>query len=288
MRQLKITQSATSRDEKSMQDYLSDISKIPTITVEEEVKLARLVQKGGREGEKAKEKLVNANLRFVVSAAKQYQGCGLPLADLISEGNIGLIKAAEKFDDQRGFKFISYAVWWIRQSILQSICDHSRSIRLPLNNVGLLNKYWKMQDEYMQEFQRKPTVDEFADAFGIDHDKAASVLHAANKMGSIDAPMNEDSESSVSDMLAGEYVTDDALERESLENDLMAVMRSTLKSRELEIICCFFGIKRNMMNIDEISDMLHMSRERIRQIREKSLLKLRDCSGSALLRTYLG
>lgn len=288
MRQIKITQSATIRDDKSVQDYLADINKIPTISIEEEVELARLIQKGGKEGEKAKEKLINANLRFVVSVAKQYQGSGLPLPDLISEGNIGLVKAAEKFDDQRGFKFISYAVWWIRQSIMQSICDHSRSIRLPLNNVGLLGKYWKMQDEYMQEFQRKPTVEEFAEACQIDREKAASILRSANKMNSIDAPLGDDSDSSMADMMSGELATDGNLDKESLANDLLAVMRSTLKKREFEILCCFFGINRSIMNIDEISDMLNMSRERIRQIREKSILKLRESAGSSLLKTYLG
>lgn len=288
MRQLKITQSSTDRNEKSMQDYLSDISKIPTIDIDEEVALARLIQKGGPEGEKAKEKLIKANLRFVVSAAKQYQGNGVPLADLISEGNIGLIKAAEKFDDQRGFKFISYAVWWIRQSILQSICEDARNVRLPLNNVSLISKYWKMVDEYMQEFQRRPTIEEFAEAFNISRDKATSVLKAAEKTTSIDAPVGDDGDTTMSEQLQGEMSTDRSLDRESLQHDLMTVLQSTLKSRELEILCSSFGINTRVKGIDEISENLNMSRERVRQIRERCLVKLRESNGSHLLRSYLG
>lgn len=288
MRQLKIAQCSTDRNERSIYDYLAEIGKIPTISIEEEVELARQIQKGGPEAEIAKEKLIKANLRFVVSAAKQYQGNGLPLGDLISEGNIGLIKAAEKFDDQRGFKFISYAVWWIRQSIMQSICDTSRSVRLPMNNINLASKYWKMSEEYMQEFQRKPTVDEFADAYHISREKAASVLKAAEKTVSVDAPVGDDNDSSVSDNMQGELSTDATLDRESLQHDLMTVLRSTLKGRELEILCSTFGINSRMMSIEEISESLNMSRERVRQIREHSLLKVRQSIGSNLLRAYLG
>lgn len=288
MRQLKITQSATSREDKSIHDYLSDISKIPEISMDEEIEIAQDIHNGGEKAEKAKERIVSANLRFVVSVAKQYQGMGLPLADLINEGNIGLIKAADRFDEKRGFKFISYAVWWIRQSIIQSICDQGRTVRLPLNNVALLNKYWKMHDEFMQEFQRKPSIEEFADAVNIDVSKASAIIKAAGKTSSMDAPLADDSETSGSDMMPSDSKTDENMDKESMKIDVIATMKGILKTKEMQILCGSFGIGCQPMSLDELSEKFELSRERLRQIRERSIDKLRDSSAIGMLRVYLG
>jgi len=288
MRQLKITQSATSRDEKSISDYLADISKIPELSIEEEIELAQDIHKGGEKAERAKERLVNANLRFVVSVSKQYQGMGLPLPDLINEGNIGLIKAAERFDEKRGFKFISYAVWWIRQGIIQAVCDQGRTVRLPLNNVALLNKYWKMVDEFMQEFQRKPSIEEFADAMGIDTKKAAAIVRAANKTASMDAPVSDDSETTASDFIPSDSQADASVDKESLQTDIISIMKAVLKAKEIEILCGSFGINGPQLSLEELSAKFDLSRERLRQIREHSIIKLRDSSAIGILRSYLG
>ncbi len=288
MRQLKITQSATSRDEKSISDYLADISKIPELSIEEEIELAQDIHEGGEKAERAKERLVNANLRFVVSVSKQYQGMGLPLPDLINEGNIGLIKAAERFDEKRGFKFISYAVWWIRQGIIQAVCDQGRTVRLPLNNVALLNKYWKMVDEFMQEFQRKPSIEEFADAMGIDTKKAAAIVRAANKTASMDAPVSDDSETTASDFIPSDSQADASVDKESLQTDIISIMKAVLKAKEIEILCGSFGINGPQLSLEELSAKFDLSRERLRQIREHSIIKLRDSSAIGILRSYLG
>ena len=288
MRQLKITQSATSREDKSIHDYFADISKIPELSMDEEIELAQEIHKGGEKAKKAKERIISANLRFVVSVAKQYQGMGLPLADLINEGNIGLIKAADRFDEKRGFKFISYAVWWIRQSIIQSICDQGRTVRLPLNNVALLNKYWKMHDEFMQEFQRKPSIEEFADAVNIDVSKASAIIKAAGKTSSMDAPLADDSETSGSDMMPSDSKTDENMDKESMKIDVIATMKGILKTKEMQILCGSFGIGCQPMSLDELSEKFELSRERLRQIRERSIDKLRDSSAIGMLRVYLG
>lgn len=288
MRQLKITQSATSRDEKSISDYLADISKIPELSIEEEIELAQDIHEGGEKAERAKERLVNANLRFVVSVSKQYQGMGLPLPDLINEGNIGLIKAAERFDEKRGFKFISYAVWWIRQGIIQAVCDQGRTVRLPLNNVALLNKYWKMVDEFIQEFQRKPSIEEFADAMGIDTKKAAAIVRAANKTASMDAPVSDDSETTASDFIPSDSQADASVDKESLQTDIISIMKAVLKAKEIEILCGSFGINGPQLSLEELSAKFDLSRERLRQIREHSIIKLRDSSAIGILRSYLG
>ncbi len=288
MRQLKITQSTTSRDEQSISDYLAEVSKIPQLTTDEEVELARKIQSGGPEAEAALEKLVSGNLRFVVSVAKQYQGMGLPLGDIISEGNIGLIRAAERFDETRGFKFISYAVWWIRQSIMSAISEHGRMVRLPQNNVLTLNRYWKMCDEYMQLYQRKPTIEEFAEKFDMDIDKASAIVQAAAKYQSLDAPMSDDSENSASDLMPSESKTDEEVDKESLVSELLLVMQTVLKQREFDIVRKSFGIACPQVSIEELSSREGLSRERLRQIRERSIAKLRECSSINMLRPFLG
>lgn len=288
MRQLKITQSTTSRDEQSISDYLAEVSKIPQLTTDEEVELARKIQSGGPEAEAALEKLVSGNLRFVVSVAKQYQGMGLPLGDIISEGNIGLIRAAERFDETRGFKFISYAVWWIRQSIMTAISEQGRMVRLPQNNVLTLNRYWKMCDEYMQQYQRKPTIEEFAEAFDMDINKATAIVQAAAKYQSLDAPMSEDSENSAADLMPSENKTDEAVDKESLVSELLLVMQTVLKQREFDIVRKSFGIACPQVSIEELSSREGLSRERLRQIRERSIAKLRECSSINMLRPFLG
>lgn len=288
MRQLKITQSTTSRDEQSISDYLAEVSRIPQLTTDEEVELARKIQSGGSDADAALEKLVNGNLRFVVSVAKQYQGMGLPLGDIISEGNIGLIRAAERFDETRGFKFISYAVWWIRQSIMSAISEHGRMVRLPQNNVLTLNRYWKMCDEYMQQYQRKPTIEEFAEEYDMDIDKASAIVQAAAKYQSLDAPMGDDSENSASDLMPGESKTDEEVDKESLVAELLVVMKTVLKQREFDIIRKSFGIACPQVSLEELSSKEGLSRERLRQIRERSIAKLRECSSINMLRPFLG
>lgn len=288
MRQLKITQSTTSRDEQSISDYLAEVSRIPQLTTDEEVELARKIQSGGPDADAALEKLVNGNLRFVVSVAKQYQGMGLPLGDIISEGNIGLIRAAERFDETRGFKFISYAVWWIRQSIMSAISEHGRMVRLPQNNVLTLNRYWKMCDEYMQQYQRKPTIEEFAEEYDMDIDKASAIVQAAAKYQSLDAPMGDDSDNSASDLMPSESKTDEEVDKESLVAELLVVMKTVLKQKEFDIIRKSFGIACPQVSLEELSSKEGLSRERLRQIRERSIAKLRECSSINMLRPFLG
>ena len=258
--------------------------------MEEEIELAQKIKKGGREGERAKDKLVKANLRFVVSVAKQYQHQGLGLTDLIDEGNIGLVKAAEKFDETRGFKFISYAVWWIRQSILQAIAEQSRIVRLPLNQVGALSKINAEISKFEQENQRRPSVHELSDLTNIDETKIDQTIKADNHHMSIDAPFQEDDDNSMADVLASgeDSRADKHVDYESMSHELDTVLRNVLKDREITIVRECFGIGCNEKGLEEIGDQLGLTRERVRQIREKSIVKLRESGYSKLLIKYLG
>ena len=290
MRQLKIQKSITNRAGEALDKYLVEIGRVPMITVEEEIELAQKIKKGGREGERAKDKLVKANLRFVVSVAKQYQHQGLGLTDLIDEGNIGLVKAAEKFDETRGFKFISYAVWWIRQSILQAIAEQSRIVRLPLNQVGALSKINAEISKFEQENQRRPSVHELSDLTNIDETKIDQTIKADNHHMSIDAPFQEDDDNSMADVLASgeDSRADKHVDYESMSNELDTVLRNVLKDREITIVRECFGIGCNEKGLEEIGDQLGLTRERVRQIREKSIVKLRESGYSKLLIKYLG
>ena len=290
MRQLKIQKSITNRAGEALDKYLVEIGRVPMITVEEEIELAQKIEKGGREGERAKDKLVKANLRFVVSVAKQYQHQGLGLTDLIDEGNIGLVKAAEKFDETRGFKFISYAVWWIRQSILQAIAEQSRIVRLPLNQVGALSKINAEISKFEQENQRRPSVHELSDLTNIDETKIDQTIKADNHHMSIDAPFQEDDDNSMADVLASgeDSRADKHVDYESMSHELDTVLRNVLKDREITIVRECFGIGCNEKGLEEIGDQLGLTRERVRQIREKSIVKLRESGYSKLLIKYLG
>ena len=260
------------------------------VSIDEEIELAQAIKKGGRAGERAKEKLVKANLRFVVSVAKQYQHQGLSLTDLIDEGNIGLVKAAEKFDETRGFKFISYAVWWIRQSILQAIAEQSRIVRLPLNQVGALSKINAEISKFEQENQRKPSVQELAHITKIDENKIDQTIKADNHHMSIDAPFGDDDDNSMVDVMAGgeDTRTDKQVDFESMALELNNVLKSVLKDREITIIRECFGIGCHEKGLEEIGDELGLTRERVRQIREKSIVKLRESGNARILMKYLG
>ena len=286
MRQLKITKSITNRESASLDKYLQEIGKEELITVEEEVELAQRIKKGDQA---ALEKLTRANLRFVVSVAKQYQNQGLSLPDLINEGNLGLIKAAEKFDETRGFKFISYAVWWIRQSILQALSEQSRIVRLPLNQVGSLNKINKAFSKFEQENERKPSPEELADALELPADKVADTLRVSGRHISVDAPFVEGEDNSLLDVLINNDSpnADRALMMESLAREIERAL-ATLTERESDIIRMFFGIGCQEMTLEEIGERFGLTRERVRQIKEKAIRRLRHTSRSKLLKTYLG
>ena len=290
MRQLKIQKSITNRSSEALDKYLVEIGRAPLISIDEEIELAQKIKKGGRDGERAKEKLVTANLRFVVSVAKQYQHQGLSLTDLIDEGNIGLVKAAEQFDETRGFKFISYAVWWIRQSILQAIAEQSRIVRLPLNQVGSLNKINREINKFEQEFQRKPSLAELSSATKIEEEKIDQSLMADSHHVSIDAPFQEGEDNSMVDVMAGgeDSRTDKQVDHESMALELESVLRKVLKDREITIIRECFGIGCHEKGLEEIGDQLGLTRERVRQIREKSIAKLRDSGYAKILMKYLG
>ena len=287
MRQLKITKSITNRENASLDKYLQEIGHEELISAEEEVELAHRIKNGDR---KALEKLTKANLRFVVSVAKQYQNQGLSLPDLINEGNIGLLKAAEKFDETRGFKFISYAVWWIRQSILQAIAEQSRVVRLPLNQVGALSKIQNQIAKFEQENQRRPSVGELSSLTNIEEEKIDQTIKADNHHMSIDAPFSEDDDNSLADVMSsGEDTrTDKQVDFESMSLELNNVLKSVLKDREITIIRECFGIGCPEKGLEEIGDQLGLTRERVRQIREKSIAKLRDSGNSRVLMKYLG
>jgi len=286
MRQLKITKSITNRESASLDKYLQEIGREGLITVEEEVELAQRIRKGDR---LALEKLTKANLRFVVSVAKQYQNQGLTLPDLINEGNLGLIKAAEKFDETRGFKFISYAVWWIRQSILQALAEQSRIVRLPLNQVGSLNKINKAFSKFEQENERTPSPDELADKLELPKDKVADTMRVSGRHVSMDAPFANGEESSLLDVLENNDApkADNSLINESLIREIDRAL-ATLTERERDIIKYFFGIGVGEMTLEEIGDNFGLTRERVRQIKEKAIRRLRHTSRSKLLKTYLG
>ena len=279
MRQLKIQKSITNRSSEALDKYLVEIGRVPMISVDEE-----------REGERAKDKLVKANLRFVVSVAKQYQHQGLGLTDLIDEGNIGLVKAAEKFDETRGFKFISYAVWWIRQSILQAIAEQSRIVRLPLNQVGALSKINSEISKFEQKNQRRPSVQELSNLTNIEEAKIDQTIKADNHHMSIDAPFQEDDDNSMADVLASgdDSRADKQVDYESMAKELDVVLRNVLKDREITIVRECFGIGCHEKGLEEIGDQLGLTRERVRQIREKSIVKLRESGYAKLLIKYLG
>lgn len=286
MRQLKITNSITSRGSQSLEDYLNDISKQPLLTAEEEVKLAQRIRNGDRE---ALERLVCANLRFVVSVAKQYQNQGLTLPDLINEGNIGLIKAAEKFDETRGFKFISYAVWWIRQSILQALAEQSRMVRLPLNQVSAVSRINKLIMKFEQEHERKPSAYELSELIDETPEKIRDSLRANGRPMSINAPLGEGDDSTLLEIISDENTpqADRGMIDKSLATEIERML-DTLDEREKTIVEMCFGINNREMTLEEISEKFGLSRERVRQIREKALLKLRHSNKKSLLQEYLG
>lgn len=286
MRQLKITNSITSRGSQSLEDYLNDISKQPLLTTEEEVKLAQRIRNDDRE---ALERLVCANLRFVVSVAKQYQNQGLTLPDLINEGNIGLIKAAEKFDETRGFKFISYAVWWIRQSILQALAEQSRMVRLPLNQVSAVSRINKLIMKFEQEHERKPSAYELSELIDETPEKIRDSLRANGRPMSINAPLGEGDDSTLLEVISDENTpqADRGMIDKSLATEIERML-DTLDEREKTIVEMCFGINNREMTLEEISEKFGLSRERVRQIREKALLKLRHSNKKNLLQEYLG
>lgn len=285
MRQLKILQLITNREGESLERYLQDIGKEPTVNAEEEVELARRIKKGDEE---ALRKLTCANLRFVVSVAKQYQGQGLSLIDLINEGNVGLITAAKKFDETRGFKFISYAVWWIRQSILQALAEQSRLVRLPQNQIGYAGRVAKFYNDFVQKNERLPSIEEIADATQLGQDKVATALHASGKHVSIDAPLIEDEDSCLLDLLynSDNPPTDSRLANESLKKEVERAL-SHLPKRERQILQMFFGIDSPELSLEEIGEEIGLSRERVRQIKEKAIALLRNAHASTILKTYL-
>lgn len=286
MRQLKITNSITSRGSQSLEDYLNDISKQPLLTAEEEVKLAQRIRNDDRE---ALERLVCANLRFVVSVAKQYQNQGLTLPDLINEGNIGLIKAAEKFDETRGFKFISYAVWWIRQSILQALAEQSRMVRLPLNQVSAVSRINKLIMKFEQEHERKPSAYELSELIDETPEKIRDSLRANGRPMSINAPLGEGDDSTLLEVISDENTpqADRGMIDKSLATEIERML-DTLDEREKTIVEMCFGINNREMTLEEISEKFGLSRERVKQIREKALLKLRHSNKKNLLQEYLG
>ena len=286
MRQLKITQSITNRESQSLDKYLHEIGKVDLITAEEEVILAQRIREGDQV---ALEKLTKTNLRFVVSVAKQYQNQGLTLGDVINEGNLGLIKAAKRFDETKGFKFISYAVWWIRQSILQAIAEQSRIVRLPLNQVGSLSKISKAFSKLEQEYEREPSPEELADILETTVDKVSDTLSNSGRHVSMDAPFVQGEENTLLDVLENhDPDTDSSLIDESLSEEIKRSL-STLTEREREIIVLFFGLGSNhQLSLEEIGEKFNLTRERVRQIKDKALQRLRHTSRSKILKSYLG
>ena len=286
MRQLKISKSITNRESASLEKYLQEIGHQDLLTADEEVELAQQIRKGDR---KALERLTKANLRFVVSVAKQYQNKGLSLPDLINEGNLGLIKAAERYDETRGFKFISYAVWWIRQSILQAIAEQSRIVRLPLNQVGSVNRIARELNKFEQENERKPSVEEMADRIDLPEEKIAEAMKINTNHVSMDAPFADGEDNSLLDILPNtdSPSTDNVLDQESLRTEIGRVL-DVLNDREQKVIKAFFGIGMQEMTLEEIGDKYNLTRERVRQIKEKAIRRLRYNTKSKTLKTYLG
>jgi len=290
MRQFKIGYSITRRTEESLDKYLTEISRIPMISPEQEVELAQAIRRGGKASQKAKEKLVNANLRFVVSVAKQYQHQGVSLSDLISEGNVGLITAADKFDETRGFKFISYAIWWIRQSILQAIADYSNIIRRPQSQIAVSNKIKNATNEFIQKNQRHPSADELSEIISLEIEKIEKAIQGEAHVASIDTPISEDDTATMADSLASssEYATDRHVDYESMCSDLKLVLASVLSDRERIIVIQSFGIGCPERGLEDISNELGLSRERVRQIRERGLNKIRKSNKSYMLLRHVG
>ena len=286
MRQLKITQSITNRESQSLDKYLHEIGKVDLITAEEEVILAQKIREGDQA---ALERLTKTNLRFVVSVAKQYQNQGLTLGDLINEGNLGLIKAAKRFDETKGFKFISYAVWWIRQSILQAIAEQSRIVRLPLNQVGSLSKISKAFSKLEQEFEREPSPEELAILLETTVDKISDTMSNSGRHVSMDAPFVQGEENTLLDVLENKDPdTDSNLINESLSEEIRRSL-STLTDREREIVVLFFGLSTSQpLSLEEIGEKFNLTRERVRQIKDKALQRLRHTSRSKILKSYLG
>ena len=288
MRQLKITKSITNRESQSLEKYLQEIGKVELITPEEEVKLARLIKQGCQ---RSLDRLTKANLRFVVSVAKQYQNQGLSLPDLINEGNLGLIKAAQRFDETRGFKFISYAVWWIRQSILQSLAEQARIVRLPLNKVGLTNRIQKAFSQLEQEYEREPSAEELAEALDMDLEEVSSTLGINARHVSMDTPLSDGEDSTLLDVLVNTNAekTDAALDhKESLKMEIDRSLQ-TLTERQKDVICYFFGIGiDHPLSLEDIGEKFNLTRERVRQIKDKAITKLKTTSRSKHLKTYLG
>lgn len=287
MRQLKINKSITNRENASLDKYLTDIGREDLITAEEEVELAKRIKEGD---ERALNKLVKANLRFVVSVSKQYQNQGLSLPDLINEGNVGLIKAARRFDETRGFKFISYAVWWIRQSILQALAEQSRIVRLPLNQVGSINKIKKTISKLEQELNRPPSEEEIAQHLETTEGKVNAAMRISSRSVSIDAPISSDDDTSMVDFIASDDTpkSDEHLIHESLNQEIQRSL-STLSEKEREVVNLYYGIGMNHgLTLDEIGDKFDLTRERVRQIKEKAIRRLKHPSRSKLLKSYLG
>ena len=288
MRQLKITKSITNRESQSLEKYLQEIGKVELVSPEDEVKLARLIKQGDQ---KALDRLTKGNLRFVVSVAKQYQNQGLSLPDLINEGNLGLIKAAQRFDETRGFKFISYAVWWIRQSILQSLAEQARIVRLPLNKVGLTNRIQKTYSLLEQQFEREPSTEEVAEALEMDIEEVAASMSISSRHVSMDSPMSEGEENTLLDVLENpnaDKTDGDLVYNQSLKTEIERSL-TTLTERQKEVICFFFGIGvDHPMSLEDIGERFNLTRERVRQIKDKAITKLRAANRCKMLRTYLG
>ncbi|HMK19545.1 MAG TPA: RNA polymerase sigma factor RpoD/SigA [Chitinophagaceae bacterium] len=288
MRQLKITKSITNRESQSLEKYLQEIGKVELVSPEDEVKLARLIKQGDQ---KALDRLTKGNLRFVVSVAKQYQNQGLSLPDLINEGNLGLIKAAQRFDETRGFKFISYAVWWIRQSILQSLAEQARIVRLPLNKVGLTNRIQKTYSQLEQQFEREPSTEEVAEALEMDIEEVAASMSISSRHISMDSPMSEGEENTLLDVLENpnaDKTDGDLVYNQSLKTEIERSL-TTLTERQKEVICFFFGIGvDHPMSLEDIGEKFSLTRERVRQIKDKAITKLKTNTRCQVLRTYLG
>ena len=286
MRQLKIIQSITNRESASLDKYLQEIGREDLVSIEEEIELAQRIRKGDR---KALERLTKANLRFVVSVAKQYQNQGLSLPDLINEGNLGLIQAAEKFDETRGFKFISYAVWWIRQSILQAIAEQSRIVRLPLNQVGSVNKINRLLNKFEQENERRPSVEELSSQIDLPEEKIDDALKAPSRHISVDAPFVEGEDNSLLDVLINDDAptTDRSLVLESLHTEIKSALKG-LNERERNVLEAFYGIDQPEMTLEEIGVKYGLTRERVRQIKEKAIRRLRANTNNKVLKAYLG
>ncbi len=288
MRQLKITQQITQRENDSLERYLSEIAKLPMINADREVELAKRIRMGDSD---ALEEMTRANLRFVVSVAKQYQNQGLSLADLINEGNIGLIKSAQRFDESRGFKFISYAVWWIRQSILQALVENARLVRLPLNKIGSFSKINKMMIKFEQRYEREPSKEELAELLNVTEKDIDEMMKGRTKTISMDAPVGEGDDATMIDFFVGEDLkgsAEDVLMTESLKKDIAGLLQ-TMNQRDAAIVSCYFGVNgEEALNLDEIGSRFSLTRERVRQIKEKAIRRLRKTSHTKTLRGYLG